>query len=79
MIVVCERLIPSLEASSPLLIQDDSPPLQKAMCMSRLPRHLLPIHKSLANRLVDPRLGEARRGRLAMTVAVPVIHNTIYY
>jgi hypothetical protein len=30
-----------------LLIQDGSPYLQKAMRMSRSPRHLLPLHKRL--------------------------------
>ena len=41
--------------------------------MSRSPRHLLPLHKALADHLVDRRLDEARRDRLAMTVAVPVV------
>jgi hypothetical protein len=56
-----------------LLIQDGSPHLQKAMRMSWSPRHLLPLHKPLADHLVDRRLDEARRDRLAMAVAVPVI------
>jgi len=43
--------------------------------MSRSPRHLLPLHKPLADHLVDRRLDEARRDRLVMTVAVPVVQD----
>ena len=43
--------------------------------MSRSPRHLLTLHKALADHLVDRRLDEARGDRLAMTVAVPVVHD----
>ncbi|TDN57989.1 hypothetical protein B0G77_8848 [Paraburkholderia sp. BL10I2N1] len=43
--------------------------------MSWSPRHLLPFHKALADHLVDRRFDEARRDRLAMTVAVPVVHD----
>jgi hypothetical protein len=60
-----------------LLIQDGSPHLQKAMRMSWSPRHLLPLHKPFADHLVDRRLDEARRDRLAMAVAVPVIHDKV--
>lgn len=40
------------------------------MRMSRSPRHLLPLHKTLADHLVDRRLDEARRDRIAVAVAV---------
>jgi len=43
--------------------------------MSRSPRHLLPLHKPLADHLVDRRLDESRRDRLVMTVAVPVVQD----
>ncbi len=43
--------------------------------MSWSPRHLLPLHKALADHLVDRRFDEARGDRLAMTVAVPVVHD----
>src|ERR1700739_396813 len=43
--------------------------------MSRSPRHLLPLHKKLDDPLVDSRLDEARGDRLAMTVAVSVVHD----
>src|SRR6516164_2994971 len=43
--------------------------------MSRSPRHLLPLHKTLADHLVDRRLDEARGDRLAMTVAVRVVRD----
>ncbi len=43
--------------------------------MSRSPRHLLPLHKTLADHLVDSRLDEARGDWLAMTVAVSVVHD----
>src|SRR5471032_3713263 len=45
------------------------------MRMSRSPRHLLPLHKTLADHLIDRRLDEARRDRLTMAVAVPVVHD----
>ena len=57
-IVGRERRIPSLEARSQLLIQDGRPHLQKPMRESRPPRHLLPLHKALADHLVDRRLDE---------------------
>jgi hypothetical protein len=60
-----------------LLIQDGSPHLQEVMRMSQSPRHLLLFHKPLADHLVDRRLDEARRDRLAMAVAVPVIHDKV--
>ena len=44
--------------------------------MSQSPRHLLPLHKTLADHLVDRRLVEARGDRLAMTVAVSVVQLT---
>jgi hypothetical protein len=60
-----------------LLIQDGKPHLQKAMRMSRSPRHLLPLNKALADHLVYRRLDEARRYRLSMTVAVPVVREKV--
>jgi hypothetical protein len=43
--------------------------------MSQSPRHLLPLHKMLADHLVDRRLDETRGDWLAMTVAVSVVHD----
>ena len=49
----------------------DGSPVSKALRMNRSPRHLLPLHKTLADHLVDSRLHEARGDWLAMTVAAP--------
>src|SRR5258705_7277831 len=48
---------------------------EQALGMSQSPRHLLPLHETLADHLVDRRFDEARGDRLAMTVAVPVVHD----
>lgn len=42
--------------------------------MDRSPSYLLPLHESLSDHLVESRLDEARGDRLAMAVAVSVVH-----
>ena len=39
--------------------------------------HFLPLHKTLAEHLIDRRLDEARRDWLAVAVAVPIVHDKV--
>jgi len=73
LIVGRERGIPSLEACSQLSLRT----LAKGHAQEPADNHFLPLHKTLAEHLIDRRFDEARRDWLAVAVSGPIVHDKV--
>src|SRR5437867_533083 len=70
-----EGWVPAAEVSGKVLVEHARSDLEHEMGPSLRPAHLLPLHHALAHHLVDRRLHEGVRDRLAAAVALPVVRD----